>query len=218
MFPRIPEDAILSHNAEHHGFSNGGGLHVNSPGSSYCSGNINVHNDFHLNERGFFIGFGGTWQELFQGIIDQLDYPDGGGVVINHPTWFSSLADDFVIEMLDFDERVIGMEIYNHLSYGYTQNGKRPLDFCNEESCYGVDVIEEPVYGMMHIPWYRGDQYWWKPVFKSAQSNLRQAYNDWKAGKLEEKGKLARKRIEELHSYKKVGEAMKARLESLPLG
>jgi len=141
VFRNIPSDAMLCNNAEHHGFSNVPcGLHVNSPGSAYCSGNINVVNRYHLQERGFPIGFGGTWQELFQGIIDGLDYPDGGGVVINHPTWFSDIPDAFVFEMLDFDERVIGMEIYNDLSYGYTQSGKRALDFQDEEPGFSLNL------------------------------------------------------------------------------
>ena len=137
----IPRDAILSNNAEHHGFCNVTcGLHINSPGSSYCSGNINVRDTYHMCDRGFPIGFGGTWQEAFQGIIDGLDYPDGGGVVINHPTWFSSIPDEFMFEMLDFDDRVIGMEIYNHLSYGYTQTGKRAPDFQDEELGFSLNL------------------------------------------------------------------------------
>jgi len=141
VFSTIPDDIILSNNAEHHGFNNvPGDLHINSPGSSYCSGNINCRDRYHLVDRGFFIGFGGSWQEAFQGIIAELDYPDGGGVVINHPTWFSDIPDKFMFEMLDFDERVIGMEIYNHLSYGYTQTGKRAPDFQDEELGFSLNL------------------------------------------------------------------------------
>jgi hypothetical protein len=38
-------------------------------------------------------------------MIDGLDCPDGGGITINHPTWFSKFTDEQVLEMLDFDDR-----------------------------------------------------------------------------------------------------------------
>ena len=111
----IPDDAILSHNAEHHGFSNSQ-AHICSPGSSFASGTFDVHNKFQLNQHGFPVGFGGTWQSAFEGMIDGLDCPDGGGITINHPTWFSKFTDEQVLEMLDFDDRVLGIEIYNDYS------------------------------------------------------------------------------------------------------
>ena len=115
IFTDIPEDTIISPNAEHHGFSNSSS-HICSPGSSFTSGNIDPKEHYHLKRHGFSVGFGGTWQEGFEGMLQSLIYPNGGGITINHPTWFSQLPEEQVLEMLDFDERVLGIEIYNDYS------------------------------------------------------------------------------------------------------
>jgi len=115
VFPQVPKDVILSHNAEHHGFTNAD-CHICSPGSSFASGTFDVHGRYRLDKHGFAVGFGDTWQKGFAGMIDALDYPNGGGITICHPTWFSKLPDSLVFEMLDLDERVLGIEIYNDFS------------------------------------------------------------------------------------------------------
>lgn len=115
VYDSVPEDVILSHNAEHHGFSNSN-AHICSPGSSFASGTFDVHANYHLNSHGFPVGFGGTWEEGFQGMLKGLDYPDAGGITINHPTWFSRFRDEQVFKMLDFDPAVLGIEIYNNYS------------------------------------------------------------------------------------------------------
>ena len=112
VYTDIPEDVILSHNAEHHGFTNSS-AHICSPGSSFASGTFDANWHYHLDRHGFPWGFGGTWQEGFKGMLQGLDYPDGGGITINHPTSLTRFSDDQVFEMLDFDERVLGIEIYN---------------------------------------------------------------------------------------------------------
>ena len=118
VYTDIPEDVILSHNAEHHGWTNSS-AHICSPGSSFASGTFDcgkrsdLHWHYHLDKHGFPWGFGGTWQEGFKGMLQGLDYPDGGGITINHPTSLTRFSDDQVFEMLDFDERVLGIEIYN---------------------------------------------------------------------------------------------------------
>ena len=87
--------------------------HICSPGSTFISGNIDPEgNKYGLKAHGFCVGFGGTWQEAFQDMITHLKYPDAGGITISHPTWFSQLTDDHVLEMLDFDKGVLGIEIY----------------------------------------------------------------------------------------------------------
>ncbi len=51
-FGNIPEDTILSPNAEHHGFSNSR-AHICSPGSTFVSGNIDPQGDkYHLKAHG----------------------------------------------------------------------------------------------------------------------------------------------------------------------
>ena len=130
-FTQVPDDAIISPNAEHHGFSNSRS-HICSPGSSFISGNIDPKEHYHLKRHGFRVGFGGTWHEAFEGMLQGLVYPDGGGITINHPTWFSKLPEEQVLEMLDFDEGVLGIEIYNDYSarrdWSQTPNYKAPSE------------------------------------------------------------------------------------------
>ena len=126
-FSNIPDDAILSPNAEHHGFTNSN-AHICSPGSTIISGNIDPQgNKYRLKAHGFCVGFGGTWQEAFEGMLKHLKYPDAGGITISHPTWFSRFTDDQVCEMLDFDKRVLGIEIYN--DYSATRNWSDDPDY-----------------------------------------------------------------------------------------
>lgn len=55
-------------------------------------------------------GKSATWQQEFTEIIDQLQFADGGGITLNHP---GSEDLDKYSEFLDFDDRVLGIEIYN---------------------------------------------------------------------------------------------------------
>ncbi len=112
FYSAIPGDVILSHNAEHHGFTNSN-AHICSPGSSFASGTFDGLRHYRLEKHGFPRGYGGTWQEGFEGMLRALDYPEAGGITINHP-W--GLSDDEVLDMLDFDESVLGIEIYNDYS------------------------------------------------------------------------------------------------------
>lgn len=57
------------------------------------------------------------WRDVFRGILDGeegtapgLLYPDGGGITINHP---GQQNIEQYIEMLDFDDRVLGVEVWN---------------------------------------------------------------------------------------------------------
>lgn len=65
------------------------------------------------------------WRDVFRTALDGeirdgervggLLYPDGGGITLNHPTgsWES------YAEMLDFDSRVLGIEVWNQLTSGF---------------------------------------------------------------------------------------------------
>ncbi|MCB1205811.1 MAG: hypothetical protein KDN18_16230 [Verrucomicrobiae bacterium] len=65
------------------------------------------------------------WREVFRAALDgeELDgqrrggllYPDGGGITLNHPT---GKLDDYAA-MLDFDPRVLGIEVWNQLTSGF---------------------------------------------------------------------------------------------------
>jgi hypothetical protein len=55
------------------------------------------------------------WRDVFREALDKLQYPDGGGLTLNHPT--GKLAD--YAPMLDFDPRVLGIEVWNQLTSGF---------------------------------------------------------------------------------------------------
>jgi len=123
VFTNIPKDVIISPNAEHHSFTNSS-LHSNAIGSLYCSGTFDAHDEFGTRDHGYNFGTGLPWQEVFKKMIDQLLFEDAGGISINHPVW-SSLSFDEVCQMLDFDNRVLGIEIFNDTcATGYGDPGK----------------------------------------------------------------------------------------------
>lgn len=106
-FSVVPEDAIGCPNAEHYIIGSPG--HFSSLGSHFATGH----------------GFQGTWSEMFDEVFDSLAFDSGGGVVINHPRR-TKLSDDVLIEMLNYDERVLGIEVYNdrsEMSPKYNQTG-----------------------------------------------------------------------------------------------
>lgn len=111
LFTNIPDDVIISPNAEHHSFTNSG-LHANAVGSLFRSGTFDARNEYLTAQHGYCYGTGLTWEKAFQKMIDQLLFADAGGITINHPTW-SNLKYEDVCKMLDFDSRVLGIEVYN---------------------------------------------------------------------------------------------------------
>lgn len=121
IFKNVPDQVIFSPNAEHHAFANvSGSVHVNSLGSLFSSGTFDAKNNFKTFWGGgeYSYGAGLTWQESFQKILDQLLFKDGGGITINHPKWSNTvngaveLPQSLIEEMLDFDPRVLGIEVY----------------------------------------------------------------------------------------------------------
>lgn len=113
LFPNIPKDLIVSPNAEHHAFINTNGrMHINSLGSLYSSGTFDQHYRFQTGQHGYSFGTGAKWQDVFSDILNQLLFPDGGGITINHPTW-SDLSREEIVQMLDYDPRVLGIEVFN---------------------------------------------------------------------------------------------------------
>lgn len=105
------EGAIECPNAEHHNFGNpfgvSGRLHMNGLGSLCRSGSPTGSTP---------IGFNGlAWEDAIDVILADLLYPDAGGVTINHPKW-TGLSAKHCCEILDHDERVLGVEFYNQSS------------------------------------------------------------------------------------------------------
>ena len=113
IFPPLPAHILEAPNAEHHGVTDAPGeTHITGLGSFCATGTFDARNKFKTFRHGFGCGSGMPWRTLFQEILNQLQYPDGGGVVINHPTW-SHLDQKLLHDMLDFDPRVLGIEALN---------------------------------------------------------------------------------------------------------
>ncbi len=137
IFKDIPENMIFSPNAEQHAFTNvEGSLHVNSLGSLYSSGTFDSHSKFHTFWNGgkYSYGTGLHWQDAFKKMLDQLLFEDGGGITINHPTW-SKMKQSTIEEKLDFDPRVLGIEVFNQGTWSLEmwdnvlKTGRRCLGF-----------------------------------------------------------------------------------------
>lgn len=111
MFTDLPPGLMEAPNAEHHSFTNTR-AHINAPGSLYASGTFDARNRFLSAKHGYNFGTGLPWQTAFANMLEQLLIPDGGGITINHPHW-SGLTDENIAEMLDFDPRVLGIEVFN---------------------------------------------------------------------------------------------------------
>ena len=61
----------------------------------------------------------GTRQDADLRPIEGLQYPDAGGITLNHPV-MKNRNIDFFLEKLDFDERVLGIEVWNpHFGFGH---------------------------------------------------------------------------------------------------
>jgi hypothetical protein len=124
LFSNIPEDIIFSPNSEQHSFTNSS-LHACAVGSMFCSGTFDAHDEFLTKTNGYCAGTGQPWQVIFRKILDNMQFADSGGITINHPVW-SGLKYEQIVEMLDFDPRVLGIEIYNDLcatGYGDPNRG-----------------------------------------------------------------------------------------------
>ncbi|MBP5640021.1 MAG: hypothetical protein J6X55_11120 [Victivallales bacterium] len=111
LFPTPPKGFMEAPNAEHHWFSDYNVyLHITAPGCSLTTGRTQKVPQ--LDSHGIRLGMPMPWRKGFAALLDTLVCPDGGGIIINHPHW-SHLPHHFLCELLDFDERVLGMEIYN---------------------------------------------------------------------------------------------------------
>ena len=104
-------------NAEHHNFRVNGSdpmaynrWHMNSVGSMYATGWAEKDEDAD-HQPGARI----EWQDAIDGMLENLLYEDGGGVTINHPLWSGRVHLPFklICEALDYDPRVLGVEIYS---------------------------------------------------------------------------------------------------------
>ena len=97
----VPDGVIGSPNAE---FYNMGiaGFHANGIGCiGYSEPEPNTRID---------------WKIKLKSVLDGMQYDDAGGISLNHPCWTKSLGEltnKILMDMLDWDERVLGIEFYN---------------------------------------------------------------------------------------------------------
>lgn len=117
LFKPLPANVLEAPNAEHHHFTHPDGryaacLHMNAPGSAFASGTFDIATNarFRTRQHGYSNGCSETWQAAIDHMLDGLIHPDGGGVTVNHPNW-SALRRDFILDILDYDPRVLGMEV-----------------------------------------------------------------------------------------------------------
>ena len=111
LFKPLPEGILEAPNAEHHGFTDSR-THICAPGSAYASGTFDARDFFKSKSHGYHFGTGEPWRTAVSRMIDGLIFPDGGGVTINHPTW-TKLDKAHMMEILDYDPRVLGIEVFN---------------------------------------------------------------------------------------------------------
>ena len=130
FFTNIPDNVIGSPNSEKvYTTEFGGNIHFNALGS-------------------FAEGHGHTlknkvpWKTAFDEIFAALQYPDGGGITLNHPVYPSADPESIYnfMEMLDYDERVLGIEIYNSGSLRHLSSWDTILS--TGRRCWGFAVID----------------------------------------------------------------------------
>lgn len=106
--PDPPSDAVILENSEQHRCSNTK-LHycpVGSLQSRYGSYSTPISRE-------------GTWESMFAEAFKLMIWEDAGGITLNHPSWTNvhddgDLTVDKLCRMLDYDKRVLGIEVYNH--------------------------------------------------------------------------------------------------------
>ncbi|MBO7146817.1 MAG: hypothetical protein J6W81_03615 [Lentisphaeria bacterium] len=146
--PELPPDFLEAPAAEHHWFSDYSVyLHICAPGSKLTSGHFDNQYQFGLSEHGYDLGCPLPWRKGFDEIFSELMIPDGGGIVIAHPHW-SHMPLAFLNELLDYDPRVLGIEVYNYNSSLYhSENSEVEWDhiLATGRQCFGFFVQDHPM-------------------------------------------------------------------------
>lgn len=154
LFKPLPPGVLEAPNAEHHGFRLDNGkfaanLHMCAPGSAYASGTFDARNIFKTwSHAGYYFGSGEKWRIAVDRMIAGLVHPDGGGVTINHPLW-SKLDRSLMLEILDYDPRVLGIEV---LSNGRNNEVYWDWALASGRQCFGFFVpdwgIKKEIFGV----------------------------------------------------------------------
>lgn len=148
LFPSLPPDLLEIPNTEHHDFADlHPFFHITAPGSLLASGTPErLKDSFSLASQGYEKGCPLPWKEAFTHILQELITPDGGGIIINHPAE-SRVRSSLICEMLDFDPRILGMEIYNHCSGDeFAASAETIWDevLSTGRQCFGFCTLDQP--------------------------------------------------------------------------
>lgn len=138
----VPRDIIQSPNTEKPKIAGSKSMHFGTIGSFY-------ENPGHLWDESLD-GAVLTWQEQFDLTFSELQYSDGGGVIVNHPLRTNMSVDD-VIEKLKYNKTlVLGVEVMNYRSQrDYNLSGYYFVEWDKILSrgirCYGFFSTDEHV-------------------------------------------------------------------------
>ena len=147
LFPNVPEGLLEIPNAEHHYFSDASiYLHVTAPGATLSSSMFDLKKEFALAEHGYDFGVRLPWRESFQKLYDSLLTPDGGGIVIAHPSW-SHHPISYLEMLLDSDPRILGIEVFNNCSridYSDVSEDLWDAILSSGRQCFGFFVVDHP--------------------------------------------------------------------------
>ena len=131
---------------------------IGSPNSE----KVNTIDSYHYNALGSFAEGHGhgvetekiDYQTLFDEIFAGLQYPDGGGVTINHPVG-RKLSQ--CCERLDYDSRVLGIEVYNSYYEKYVEgNSTRYPGFYKEMLKFWDSILStgRRCFGFFVVDWF----------------------------------------------------------------
>lgn len=109
-----PSDTISSPNTEGHSLKTS--MHFGTIGS-FWENTLSQEQWLEVDKSDYL-----DYPEVFSDVINQLQYPDGGGVIINHPlrafgSGSPTVIRDKILQLLEFDEEhVLGIEAFNYRS------------------------------------------------------------------------------------------------------
>jgi hypothetical protein len=135
-----PSDAIGCPNAEYYDFTRSTTnpqiypLHANCIGGTLTNYGMNV-----------------PWNVGFLQMLDTLILSDGGGITINHPYYSGTpIPTDVACAMLDLDDRVLGIEVYNGDANTSAEADETPMwdeILLTGRRCWGFGVPDWGAYG-----------------------------------------------------------------------
>ncbi len=149
----------------------------NSAGHYAAMGSFHASDGRHTEE-----GAEMSWEDKMQGVFDNLQFADGGGVVWAHPeNSITSSAMENVKRFLDFDARCLGLEIYNnghryrpaHDRYPWVYQELWDYALSTGRRCYGFAAVDWAVDD--GLPFWGAN---WLLVGESTEHEILKAYRE----------------------------------------